>query len=175
MRVSNYMDQDKLRILLKTFIESQFNYCPLVWMFHSKHINNRINKLHERALRAVYKNYSCSFEELLEIDGSFTIHDRNLQKLALLMYQVKHKLCSKPIQEIFKINENGNWRIPKVRTEHNGKETLRYRGPTTWNLLPSNLKSIESLEMFKKEIVKWKPVGCSCKLCKLYIKDLGYI
>ena len=33
MRVSKYMDEGKLRTLLKTFIESQFNYCPLLWMF----------------------------------------------------------------------------------------------------------------------------------------------
>ena len=55
MRVSKYMSKDKLRILLKSFIESQFNYCPLIWMCHSKKMHNRINKLHERALRVVYK------------------------------------------------------------------------------------------------------------------------
>ena len=52
-RVSNYMSTHKLRIIMKAFIESQFQYCPLVWMFHSGTINNRINKLHERALRLV--------------------------------------------------------------------------------------------------------------------------
>ena len=50
-RISNFMCQQKLRTLLKAFIESQFSYCPLVWMFHSRTLNNRINKLHERALR----------------------------------------------------------------------------------------------------------------------------
>ena len=45
MRVSKYMSKDKLRILLKSFIESQFNYCPLIWMCHSKKMHNRINKL----------------------------------------------------------------------------------------------------------------------------------
>ena len=54
-RVSWFMDQDKLRLLLKAFIESQFSYCSLVWMFHSRVLNNRIN-LHERALRFVYKD-----------------------------------------------------------------------------------------------------------------------
>ena len=50
-RVSNYICQDKLRTLMKAFIESQFGYCPLIWMFHSRTLNNRINRLHERALR----------------------------------------------------------------------------------------------------------------------------
>ena len=52
-RISNFMSQDKLRVLMKSFVESQFSYCPLIWMFHSRTLNNRINKLHERALRLV--------------------------------------------------------------------------------------------------------------------------
>ena len=54
-RVSNFMNTDKLRLLMKAFIESQFSYCPLVWMFHSHTLNNKINKLHDRALHLVYK------------------------------------------------------------------------------------------------------------------------
>ena len=51
-RVSNYMSSDKLRMIMKAFIESQFGYCPLIWMFHSRTLNNRMNRLHERALRS---------------------------------------------------------------------------------------------------------------------------
>ena len=45
--------KDKLRIIMKTFIEAQFNYCTLVWMFHNRTMDNKINTLHERALRVV--------------------------------------------------------------------------------------------------------------------------
>ena len=31
-RISTYLDSRKLRIIMKTFIDSQFNYCPLIWM-----------------------------------------------------------------------------------------------------------------------------------------------
>ena len=55
-RISNYMNKDKLKLILKSFIESQFGYCPLVWMFHSRKLNNRINRLHESGLRLVYKD-----------------------------------------------------------------------------------------------------------------------
>ena len=57
-RIAKYLNPDKLRILMKTFIESQFNYCPLIWMFHSRQLNSKINKLHERALRIVYKTHT---------------------------------------------------------------------------------------------------------------------
>ena len=86
------MNNDKLQLLMKAFIESQFSYCPLVWMFHSRALNNRINHLHERALRLDYKDNNSSFVELLHKDGSFSIHDRALQKLATELYKLKHDL-----------------------------------------------------------------------------------
>ena len=83
---------------MKTFIESQFNYCPLVWMFHNRTLNDKINKLQERALRLVYKDDDLTFQQLLEKNKSFTIHERNLQKLAIEMYKVKNNhlyLCKR--------------------------------------------------------------------------------
>ena len=47
-RIANCISLEKRRIVMKTFIESQFNYCLLIWMFHSRTINNKINRLHER-------------------------------------------------------------------------------------------------------------------------------
>ena len=88
-RVAHFMSQDKLRILMKAFVESQFGYCSLIWMFHSRKVNNKINKLHERALRLVYKNNTLSFEELLTMNNSFTAHHRNLQNLPLNCTKLK--------------------------------------------------------------------------------------
>ena len=56
-RITNYMSLEKRRIVMKTFIASQFNYCPLIWMFHSRTINNKINRLHERAIRIVFTDF----------------------------------------------------------------------------------------------------------------------
>ena len=59
---------------MKTFIESQFGYCPLIWMFHGKIVNKKNNHVRERALRIVYKDYISPFEDLLKRDKSVTIH-----------------------------------------------------------------------------------------------------
>ena len=75
---------------MKAFITSQFSYCPLVWMFHSRNLNNRVNKIHERALRLVYKNETfLYFDDLLKRDRSVTIHQKNLQILATEIYKTK--------------------------------------------------------------------------------------
>ena len=80
-RIAHYMDFEKRRSLMKAFVISQFNYCPLIWMFHNRALNNRINRIHERALPLVYQNKNLSFSELLELDNSVTIHKRYLQVL----------------------------------------------------------------------------------------------
>ena len=69
-RISNFMSHDKLRLLLNSFVKSQFSYCQL--LFHSRALNNRIKKLHERGLCLVYKDLHLTFDELLRKDGSFT-------------------------------------------------------------------------------------------------------
>ena len=58
-RVSSFMCTNKKRLVMKAFISSQFSYCPLVWVNHSRALNNKINRTHERSLRVVY-NYKKS-------------------------------------------------------------------------------------------------------------------
>ena len=63
-------------------------------MLHSRSLNNKINRLHERALKIVYSDYKSSFNTLLEMDGSYSVHNRNIQILALEIYKFsEHKGC----------------------------------------------------------------------------------
>ena len=84
-RIAKFVSLEKHRILIKSFFESQFEYCPPVWMCYSRTLNNRINSLHYSALRLIYNDESLSFCELLNKDGSVTIHHRNIQKLGIQM------------------------------------------------------------------------------------------
>ena len=77
-RLTSSLKFKQRKLLLNAFITAQFSYAPAVWMFHSRKLNNRINHIHERALRLVYKDYISSFNELLLKNNSFRIHHRNL-------------------------------------------------------------------------------------------------
>ena len=181
-RIAKYLNTDKLKIIMKSFIESQFNYCPLVWMFHSRMLNNKINKLQERALKIASKNSNLTFQKLLNLDNSYTIYHRNLQKLATEMFKIKNNISPTLMQELFPVHENKYdlrkkrcWETSNVRTTCYGRETLRFRGQKTWQLLPISIKESNSLLEFKSKIRNWRPEGCTCRLCKEFIHDLGFI
>ena len=70
-------------------------------MFHSRALNNKINSVHERALRIAYNNNKSIFEELLNKDYSVSICHRNLQALTIEMFKMKNNKGSELLNEIF--------------------------------------------------------------------------
>ena len=181
-RMRKYLDFNKVRLLFKSFFESQFKYCPLTWMFYSRKTNNRINNLHERALRLVYSDYESTFEDLLTKDGSFTVHHYNIQTLAIELYKVYNNISQTIFGELFTRNNNGYYLrsnsefiIPQIRTVLKGSNSIRYFRPIIWNLIPEELKNITSLNIFKKEIRRWKPKNYPCRICKNYVHNLGFV
>ena len=78
LRISSNIIMRQKKLIYKSMIKSQFNYCPLVWIFCSRQSNNLINKIHERSLRISYKDQKTSYHNLLETHNKLTIHQRNL-------------------------------------------------------------------------------------------------
>ncbi len=181
-RMSAYLGTDKLRLLMRAFVTSQFQYCPLVWMFHSRKMNNKINRLHERALRIAYKDYSSSFATLLEKDRSVTVHEKNMQLLMTEMFKTINNLNPPFMNEIFlqrssayNLRNINTFMVPKVNTVNHGTETVQYRGQRIWQSVPQEIKDANSVQQFKNKIKFWKNVDCDCRLCKRYIPGLGFL
>ena len=131
-KIVSYMSFDKKRILLKTFITSQFNCCPLVWMCHRRSWNNRINNLHECILRILYQDKKSDFETFRKNDRPVTIHVRNLHYLVNEIYKVKNNISPELMRHIFHFQENKNYNLRSsthlafgnTRTRLFGKETV---------------------------------------------------
>ena len=126
-------------------------------MFYSRKTNNRINKLHERALRLVYIDYESTFEDLLTKGGSFTVHDYNIQTLAIESYKLYNNISQTIFGELFTRNNNGyylrsksDFVIPQIRTVLKGSNSIRYFGPIIWKLIPEELKKHNFIEHFQK-------------------------
>ena len=182
-RIAPYMNLQQKNILMNAFFNSQFNYCPLIWMCHSRTMNNKINRLHERCLRIIYCDHLSSFNSLLQINNNVTIHHRNIQYLAIEMYKVYNRLSPLIVSEIFLRNDNAHYKtrnvpdfiIPRVRTVNHGSESISVLGPKIWEIIPSSYKNLPTLDAFKQSIKKWIPIECPCRLCKTYIQGVGFI
>ena len=139
-RIAPFIDNDKRKVLMKAFVESQFSYCPLLWMYHNRSVNNRINMIHERALRIAYNDTASTFQELLDKDNSVTIHEKNIQRLATEIYKTKNNLNPSFMKEIFCsttppycLRNTNTFQNSNPKTVYYGKETIVFRGPTIWS------------------------------------------
>ena len=145
-------------------------------------MNNKINRLHERALRIAYKDYASSFESLLEKDTSVTIHQKNVQLLMTEMFKTINNLNPSFMDEIFlkrsvtyNLRNTNTFLHRMVHTINCGTETIRYRGQRIWHYLPQEIKDSNSVQQFKNKIKYWNNEDCDCRLCRQYIPRLGFL
>ena len=133
-RTFPYIPQTQKRLLMNAYFMSQFRYCPLVWMNHSRALNNCISGV----------------SELLEKAKSVTIHHRNLQTLAYEILNVKKNMAPELSTEIFPKKES-NYSLRSsttlqgrsIKTVMYGSETISSLGPKIWYILPTELKRIQ--------------------------------
>ena len=116
-RISHYMEEEKWRILFKSYFLSQFNYCPFIWMNHNESINNKINNLHERALKLIYCDHSSNFQELLQ-------------------RKVVNNIAPTIVSDLFSfsnvsysLRSGSQFHQPSANTAWNGQETISYLEP----------------------------------------------
>ena len=181
-RISPCIDSNFRQILLNAFIRSQFSYSQLSWMFCSRTSNNRINRIYERCLRLIHNNYIDCYQDLLSIANDVTIHVRNLQTLMIEVFKYLKGLSPPIMNDIFSIrSETYQLRNARVFSTHNprtvryGTETISIKAAQLWQLLPDYLKQNKSLSSFKAGIRSCKFEFCPCRLCKVYIQNLGFI
>ena len=109
-----------------------------------------------------------STSELIEKDDSFSLRITNLRILAIEMYHVVHSVSPEIMKEVFKFRQDSRYNLwsPIVNTVYNGSETVLFMGPKIWELNPTQIKKLISMNDFKKAIKKWKPASC------LFLADL---
>ena len=183
IRYKSFMTFNQKKIILSSFVHSHFRYAPLVWMFQSRKINNKINKVHKKALRLLYNDSEATFEELLKKEEGFTVHETNIQKLMLEMFKAKNELEPNLLQGIFEKNEyegptlrsSKSFKKPNINTVQYGERSLQNLGSKLWDQIPNKMKNITSLSVFTNFIKKWRPNQCPCEICRHYEQGVGYI
>ena len=143
-------------------------------MCHGRDLNNKINNIHERALRTVYQDGKSSFETLLKRYKSTSILVKNFKHLAIELLKVKNDLSPEIVREIFVFQENETYNLrsgnhlarKNIQATQYGIGSVSNLGTKLWNLLSREIKISSSLTVFKNKIRKWTSKKCPCKLCQ---------
>ena len=108
-------------------------------------------------------------------------HHKNIQSLAIEMFQIKHGQSPEIFSDIFtqttqhyNYRQNRDFRIRSIKSVYHGFESISYLGPKIWEIVSAKIKETNSLNSFKIEIRKWVPQSCLCRLCKQYISSVGF-
>ena len=149
-------------------------------MFCSRTSNNMINKLHERSLRTILNDYSSNFNILLENNKDLCNHHRNIQALLIEVFKMKNEINFNNRANLgakrfntYNLRNFQGFAMERKRTVWYGLETFSYSYPQLWSFLPKGPKEMNSLSQFKRNIKHWICRGCPCRLCKVYIQNLG--
>ena len=117
------------------------------------------NKVHERALRVILNDHESDFEILLQNNNDVCNHHRNIQTLLIEIFKLNKVLLLRSWDlslkgekilttlEIFK-----NLRQNIQRTVYFGLETINYRSPQLWSLLPEHMRQLNSIDQFKRSV-----------------------
>ena len=159
---------------MKTFVISQFKYCPLVWVFHSRKLNHHISSV-------TYQDYKSTFLRLLQNDNSAIIHQRNLQVLATEIFKAKNDLSTEIMKDVFglkspriSLRSKGNYFV-RGNVKTTVFNQLNILAPKIWDLVPDHIKHCGPLTKLKHFIKSWSRSDCPCWLCKAYIAQAGFI
>ena len=139
--------------------------------------------MHLRALRIVYQDKQSSFEELLQKDNSVFVYMKNLQYSAKEIFKVKNGLSPTIVNKVFNFQENKSYNLRSgirlasrnAYTPHFGTDTISSLGRKLWKLTIDKIKHAPTLSVFKAKIKSWTINNCPCRLCKIFVKDLGFV
>ena len=158
------------RILVKTFVLSQFNYCPLVWHFCKPGDTHKIEKIHERAIRFIYNDYTNDFSTILNENGESSLYLKRVRTMAHEIYKSLNGLNPTYMKELLKSREKTMRRpldlyIPRVKQITYGERSFKFEAPSLWNSLPLEIRGAENLKLFKYLMKTWTGPSCRCSSC----------
>ena len=98
------------------------------------------------------------------------------------MFKVKNNIAPEIMKELFApkmtsyhLGNNNSFKRRRVKSVWNGTESVSYLGPKIWDLVPNEIKESESLNGSKFKIKRWVLEGCPCRICKIYLEQVGFI
>ena len=172
-RIRSFLTVEKAKMLANAFINSQFNYASLVWMFAGKFSINKICKIHYRTLQVIHIDYQKSYDELLDINKDVNIHQKHLRILVLEVFKSITHVNPEFMWSYFNedtipynLRDGNRLLLPPAKSVKFEINSLIFRGSLLWNYLPLNLKSCQTNDEFKLELKRLGRIHCTCTACR---------
>ena len=171
-RLSNFLNEKSRFLIYKSFIQSNFNYCPLVWHFCSKTNTEKLEKIQYRALKIVFNDYVSNYATLLEKAQMPTLHISRLRCIAAEAYKCIYNLSPEYIRDLVELKQSvynfryeNTARVPTVKTTAYGKRSFRFEAARVWNSLPNEMRTANSFSDFRRLVRTWTGPRCGCAIC----------
>ena len=151
---------------------SNSNYCPLTLHFFGEKNTKKIEKIQEKALPFIYKNYDSSYESLLLSSQLPSLKVRRLRAIAFEVFKILNNLSPDFLNYLltFKNLSYSFWytktvEIPQVRTNRYGTRSFRSTAAKMWNNLPQHFREFTSYNVFKNQVNSWSGEPCVYQFC----------
>ena len=161
-RISKYLDISSRKTVYNSFIASNFEYCPMVWHFCGTENCKKLEKIQERALRILYRDYNSSYADLLEKADVSTLLISRLRTMATEVFKIVNGLHPSSLNDMFYSKEShydmrdcSILEQSRKNTTTYGLRSFIYQGAKLWNSLPLPIKTQPDVINFKYHIKSW--------------------
>ena len=168
-RLSNYMNENTRKYFATSYVLSEFVYCSTVWHFCGLVETHKIEKIHQRALRFIYSDYTTPYHPLIASHNLTTIYGKRVRAICCKLYKTNNNLNPEYMHDIFESRPSNyptrkpyDMYVPKANQISFGYNSLRIEGPKLWNLLPEDIKNASDIITFKKKLDSFDFPFCNC-------------
>ena len=161
-RLAKFLNERSRILIYKSFISSNFNYCPVTWMFCGRKNVMKLEKLQERALRFVFKDNNSTYVDLLKRGNFLSLSAYRIRNLAMEIFKCCHGMNPMYLNDLFykqetkyDLRDKTLLEQPKFSTKTYGYRSFRYYEAKLWNALPFEMKNTDDYDDFKSKLTAW--------------------
>ncbi len=176
IRLSTMLPKESKFNIFNAFIISNFLYCPIVWHLCSKSDTCKVEKIQERALRFIFRDFESEYQTLLVEAGRSSLYMDRLRLIVTEVYKILNGMSPVFLQEMlinkdnmYNFRDDNRLLMYKYDTVTYGKKSVSYEASILWNSIDANVKNVEGVEEFKRLIRHWNGPTCKCGECLICI------
>jgi len=166
-RLNRYLKPITRKLVINSFILSNFSYCPLIWCFLSARQCSKIDKIIEKSLRVIDSDRGLTYNELLKKYNQSSIKHRAHKVIAAEVFKTFNNMNPIYMHDIFQKQTNIratrqtlNLKSQSFRSKKYGFNSLRVLAPIIWNSIPNTIKNSKGITAFKDKIKSWGNDDC---------------